>query len=127
MTTYINPVALEQFSGTDTWYRHGLLPSFLYTEGVKYLADNAQAHWLIDLIASHQIDPKVNREPFQVWTLEQLNADSHESVAYMQPDSNEPRIVEQKLGYTDFPFDSLGNPFRHLLVCDNVLMLKSEY
>lgn len=38
-------------------------------DGVKYMADEAGAYWLLDIIASYQTDAKIRREPFQVWEL----------------------------------------------------------
>ncbi len=39
---------LEQFYGTEKWYRH--FTGLVYTDGIKYLAENAGAYWLIDLV-----------------------------------------------------------------------------
>src|SRR3990167_5297686 len=68
----MNPEELESellsFSGTENWYRHPF--GIVYTDGVQFLAEQAQAYWLIDAIASHQHTAKVRREPFQVWTLQ---------------------------------------------------------
>ena len=55
---------LGQFTGDLQRYRHWTR-ALIYTPGVKHLAERAEAYWLIDLVASWQIDPKVRREPFQ--------------------------------------------------------------
>jgi hypothetical protein len=61
---------LRQFTGTETWYRHPLNPSVLYTDGVQYLAYHGSAYWLVDTIAIAQLYVKVlAEEEFQVWTL----------------------------------------------------------
>lgn len=44
--------SLEQFVGSTKLYKHWL--GIKYTDGVKYLANEAGAYWLIDAIASHQ-------------------------------------------------------------------------
>lgn len=44
---------LSPFTGTEHWYKHWL-GGLLYTDGVKYVADQAGAYWLIDAIASYQ-------------------------------------------------------------------------
>jgi len=59
---------LMQFTGTTQWYRNPLFPSFTYTDGVQFLAENAGCYWLIDFIFSHQLDVKIKNAPFQVWT-----------------------------------------------------------
>ena len=60
---------LQLFCGTEQYYKHFL--GIRYTDGVKYLAENAQCYCLIDAIASHQ--PIVNRihrlTEFQLWFL----------------------------------------------------------
>ena len=45
---------LRPFTGSATWYRHSLIPSVLYTDGAKYVADLARAYWLLDYIALAQ-------------------------------------------------------------------------
>jgi hypothetical protein len=41
---------LAQFSGTERYYR--IHPGLLATDGAKYLADEAGAYWLLDIIWS---------------------------------------------------------------------------
>lgn len=47
-------VALKSFTGTTRFYRHwaGIL---VFTDGAKFLADEAKAYWLIDAIAFRAI------------------------------------------------------------------------
>lgn len=63
---------LQRFNGSYTFYRH--FTGMVYTEGVKYLADEGGAHWLIDAIASYQRDRKLKALPwwpeFQLWYLD---------------------------------------------------------
>ena len=42
---------LNQFTGSETWYRHGINRNVLFTDGAKYVADHAGAYWLLDEIA----------------------------------------------------------------------------
>ncbi len=42
---------LRHFTGSEHWYQH-FQRRMLYTDGVKYLADNAQCYWLLDIIAT---------------------------------------------------------------------------
>jgi len=59
---------LEQFIGTENWYRHWT-KLLLYTDGVSFLAEAGKCFWLIDLVASYQTEPKYRKEEFQVWKL----------------------------------------------------------
>ena len=50
-----NPLTeLQQFTGTEQWFRHGLNRKVLYTDGVQYVAEQAGAYWLVDEIALAQ-------------------------------------------------------------------------
>ncbi len=111
--------SLNQFTGTENYYRHwtGLI---VFTDGVKYLADKAGAYWLIDLIASWQVRSKVKKCPFQIWELK-VNED-RTAVATMREDSDQPEVVRQEIPYTDFPLEKIK-----LYLVDGVLMLPSEY
>ena len=103
---------LEQFTGTEQYYKHWL--GINYTDGVKYLAERAGAYWLIDLIASYR-----RKEPFQIWRLEKKDKGW---LATMQEYSDQPVLVRQEIEYSDFPLDKI-----ELWLIDGVLLLKSEY
>jgi hypothetical protein len=62
----LDPLALAQFAGgTEHWHRHGLARSVCFTDGVKYVADQAGAYWLVDIIAiAQKLDAKVRHEEF---------------------------------------------------------------
>jgi len=130
MTTKTFP-NLSQHCGSLKRFRYGFMKSFLFTEGVQDLAEQAGAYWLIDLVASHQVVPKVKREPFQLWSLRKLpEGAKNAAVAECRRDSGEKAICKQLIPYTDFPFPS-GDVFEWY-VCDNeiggkTMLLKSEY
>lgn len=113
---------LEQFTGTENYYEHWS-GRITYTDGVKYLADNAGhgAYWLIDVIASYQ--PRVER--FQVWRIAKSGATG--AIITMRVDSDTPVSISQKISHTDFPFDRLGGIEFNLWLVDNILILPSEY
>ena len=46
---------LARFTGSERWYRHWSSPTIIYSEGVRHLAEEAAAYWLIDAIASHLV------------------------------------------------------------------------
>ena len=48
------------------------MKKYNYTDGVRYLAQNAECYWLLEFIFSHQLNAKIKREPFQVWKIEVL-------------------------------------------------------
>jgi len=55
---------LQHFTGSEKFYRHPLFRIFVYTEGVQFLAEKAEAYWLIDYILSNQVDEKIKAEEF---------------------------------------------------------------
>ena len=116
---------LAQFTGSASFTRHSLLPRMILTEGVKWLANEAQAHWLTDAIASYQHEPHVSVEHFQVWRL-QVDVATNRATLSMTDGNSDAEIVRQELDYTDFPL----NEITLWLIAQGahlVLMLPSEY
>ena len=113
---------LSQFNGSDTIYYH---PAFhyQYTEGVRYVAKNGGAWWLLDAIHSWQstaLKKSAKLQEFQLWTLK-IGKERSARLA-CQEDFNKPRLITQEIEYTDFPLTSLK-----IYVIDGLMMLPSEY
>jgi hypothetical protein len=66
--TSLDPHIMSRFTGSEHWYRHGLVPSITFTDGAKYGADAAGAYWLLDEIAP-AVRQESCAEEFQVWKL----------------------------------------------------------
>lgn len=116
---------LAQFTGSATFTRHGLVRSLLMTEGVAFLADQAEAHWLMDVIASYQHEARARAEPFQAWSLV-VDAVTRSAVLAMTDGNSSASIIRQDIEWTDFPLAEIA------LWCiaegdHRVLMLPSEY
>lgn len=119
---------LDQFTGTESYYRHRFLNSLLYTDGVKFLAEEGEAYWLIDAIASHQINPQVQSHPqlqeIQFW---ELSVDeSNSATLTCSWDTDEP-VVTQKIGLTDFPLKQVQIYVQAAEKGRKVMLLPSEY
>ncbi len=112
--------ALRQFTSTTSYYRHWL-SRFVYTDGVKYVADNGGAHWLLDAIASYQ--PKLLKDPmleeFQYWKLT-VSADQKATLV-CERDTDDV-VVTQNFSLTDFPLSEIS-----FYLVTGVLMLPSEF
>lgn len=116
---------LSQFYGTVNYHR--FTPFLVLTDGVKHLIDNADCHWLIDIIASFQgmIKKDAALQDIQFWSLLPYPKEgkpeiksvgkvwSHIKVAkgarpmayvVCNRDSGDTAIV-QEIDTTDFPFD----------------------
>lgn len=109
---------LRQFTGSEEFYRHNLNPSFVYTEGVQYLAEQAQAYWLVDYIFSYQHLASLKAEPFQTWKLEVAENAGKVTVT----DGNKNTLKTLAIEFTDFPLPEIT-----LWLVDKTLMLSSEY
>ena len=69
-TKTLTAADLRQFTGSENWYRHGLVRDVLYTDGAQYLAEHGGAYWLIDEIAlAQRHNKRVAAQEFQHWTL----------------------------------------------------------
>lgn len=112
-------VGLGDFYGTDEWYRHALNRQMLYTDGVKFFAENAGggAYWFLDIVATelfrHQVD-----QPFQHIRMTVGAAKARITA----DDGNGNYFWEKLIDYTDCP----DGEWRFYLT-DNVLLLPSEY
>ncbi len=116
---------LAQCHGTEHYYRHSLLKSFVYTDGVKLMADNAGAYWLIDAIASYQPEPRFHTEELKHFQLWELEVEGSTAVLTCKADSDRAPVVTQDILFTDFPFSIklYVEPCEDLMV----LLLTSEH
>lgn len=125
---------LGNFTGTDHWYRHGLRRSILMTDGVMWLAETAGAHWLTDIIVSHQTNRKVRAEEFQVWTLYVRKGEAaltypagrdkpsyvprpYDAIVVCTNGNDDVPVVSQRIHYTDFPLSSITLYFENSVIC----------
>ena len=119
-TRALDPHIMSQFTGSEHWYRHGLVPSITFTDGAKYVADAAGAYWLLDEIAlAQRFDTKVAAEEFQVWKLT-VNADS--TATLVCEDGNHNVVCTKQIPFTDFPPEGVSLWFEN-----NVIYLPSEH
>jgi len=109
---------LAQFTGTEHHYRYSPLFRTKLTDGAKYVADEAGAYWLMDIISSMQLDTRIRNEEFQVWELTVTGV----SGVVACGDGNGNEIYTQSIEYTDFPLSHIKFYFD-----DDVIMLPSEY
>ncbi|MDE3235497.1 MAG: hypothetical protein KGO81_06040 [Bacteroidota bacterium] len=105
-------------NGTVHYFRH-TLSHFLYTDAVNELATECGAYWLIDLIISHQCNPLVMAESFQVWQLKRVEKNAFYILC---TDGNDNKVTSQDIPYSDFPFDTVT-----IWCIDGILLFPSEY
>jgi hypothetical protein len=110
---------LDQFTGSEHWYRHWLNPMITYTDGARYVAETGDAYWLLDAIVSHQCQPAVRALDFQVWTLKV--ADNRTATLSCE-DGDHNVAVTQRIEFTDFPLNEIALWFQN-----EIIFLPSEY
>ena len=108
---------LAQAIGTSQYWK--VFPDFLITDGVKIMVEFCEANWLITEIFLLSRNEKVRKNDFVVWKLT-LNGTSAVLTA---DDGNYNELIREGIPFTDFPL-SEGISF---YLCDNVLLLPSEY
>ena len=112
----MNPISkadLAQFTGTSHYYLHTFNNAVISTEGIQYLAENAECYWLIDAIASHLASRAFNEAAkhderiglLHFWKL--AVHDDRSATLKAVADSGEPAFIQQEIPFTDFPFDDI--------------------
>lgn len=92
---------LAQFVCTEHYYRAN--HSFVYTDGVKYLAEATCCYWLLDEISLSQ--PRIKEmkdeklQHFQFWT---LTSENNKGCLICERDSGD-IVLKHDYVYTDFP------------------------
>ena len=126
MTMTLEEADLRQFTGSEQWYQHGLVPKITFTNGAKHVADAGGAYWLLDEIAlAQKFNKKVAAEEFQVWKLLRDDAalgNTGNGATLSCDDGNGNIVYSKRISFTDFPLPAI------ILYCtDNVILLPSEY
>ena len=119
MNTHELQTNLSHFTGTENYYR--VMPRLVITDGVQYLASQANSYWLVSAIYSHLMSNAIYSE-FVVARLTVIG----KTADLVLDDGNDRVIAKQAIEYTDFPLDEM------CIYCSYqektwVLLLPSEY
>ena len=121
---------LAQCIGTEGWHRVRKGDnSFLFTDGVKMMAEMCEAYWLITYIYSYQTAlPKHIHDDMQVWEVV-VYENNHAKITLSG--GNLKKIFAEEIPFTDFPLrdiklwvEQTGDMDGNLT---NVLLLPSEH
>lgn len=123
---------LRHFTGDLERWRHPLNRKLLFTPGVQFLAEQAGAWWLIDVVAtwlaSREFAAAARQDrrllDIQFWKLA-VGGDKS-AILTAVADAGEPPFIRQVIEFTDFPLAEID------LYCvfdgtHSTLMLPSEY
>lgn len=115
---------LSQFHGSQCIYSLPICRT-LYTKGVQYLAQAANAYWLLT-DASVMGKSLMDKSTFITVDFKRYTQAEREDIGFdaiiAYSDGNDNVLTEQKYYITDFPLDEL-----RLFFVDNTLLLPSEY
>jgi hypothetical protein len=111
--------SLQNFTGTTEYHRHW--SGMRFTDGVRFLAEEAKAYWLLDLIASWQRDALEDRWLFEFQLWEVFVRPARTAVVVCSRDS-EDEAFRQEISYTDFPLD-----YMKLYVERGIVLLPTEH
>jgi hypothetical protein len=95
---------LAEFYGSENLYHRSTPIVIYYTDGIKWLQENVDCYWLMDLIASYQTTKFKKANERQFWKV--LVTDN--SAVITCDDGNGNISVTQSIDYTDFPLPSLS-------------------
>lgn len=111
---------LDQFTGSETWWRHPLNRRVTFTDGVRFLAEQAGAYWLIDEILL--IQPKAAKLGLPDWQFWRLTVHADKSATLLCHDGDGVIAYAKEIGWTDFPLNRV-----ELWFTNDVLYLPSEH
>jgi hypothetical protein len=105
---------MSQFTGSEHWYRFGIVPDITCTDGAKYVADAAGTYWFLDEIAIAQKYVKeVAAEEFQVW---KLIVKDDDSATLICEDGNDNVVFTKAIAFTDFPKEGVTLWFENKVI-----------
>lgn len=101
----LNAADLEQFTGSESFYRHSINRKVVFTEGAHHVAEAGGAFWLLDEIALIQpYDMRVAATPFQAWT---LTVRDDRTATLDCADGNNNVVFTKEIAFTDFPLKTI--------------------
>lgn len=118
---------LSQFIGTEQWCRHAINRNLIYTDGVKFFAENGGDHgayWFLDKVAC-EITPLLKRQK-EAFACITLRVNIQEEAIIIATDGNEASLAAYDIHYTDMQ----AGDWKFYLIDDGThitLLLPGEY
>lgn len=137
--TKIDPAHLALFTGTGEYHRFSPFFKNAYlTDGAKFLAEQAGAYWLTDVIGSYLPRLAAHGEEFAVASITKHK--KGQGCIFRLTNGNDGKeaplvkYAHQNIPFTDFPFADLGDEFKLYVQRGEtpggpawVILLPSEY
>jgi hypothetical protein len=109
--------ALAHCTGSEHWYRHPLVRSCLYTDGVQTFAEMAGAYWFLDIVAT-EVLPFQKRQEFILVTMTVTGS----AARIVADDGNGKSFWSRDIDFTDCPEGEWK-----FYVINNTVLVPSEY
>jgi hypothetical protein len=111
-------IDLSQFYGTEKYHKTFVFsPNLKHTDGVQYFAEQAEAFWFLDIVAT-EFYPFSDKYPFMA-----INMQVEDGKALIAVEDGDLKtLTTKKIEHTDCP-----DGIYCFYLTDNVLMLTSEY
>jgi hypothetical protein len=98
---FLTITELKQFTGTSQYYKHCLYGNnFVYTDGVRYVAQQGHCYWLIDEIVfllKQQLIKKHYSEFYSIL----VTVNENKSAKILATDGNDNVLAITKIEFTD--------------------------
>lgn len=82
--------------GTENYYRHALIRTVVFTDGVKDYCEEFGAFWFVDIIASYQTSDFRRKNPFQCWYMGEIEKEKL-SQDIICEDGNDNELLRQSV------------------------------
>lgn len=118
---------LAYFTGTEQWYRNPFNIRMIYTDGVKFFAENGGeqgAYWFIDVMAT-EVCPLLDRKK-QYFGSVVMRVKDDKTAVIIVTDGNEGQLATYDIEFTDMQ----RGEWRFYLIEEGVhrvMLLPSEY
>lgn len=101
-TQEIRAIFDESRNGANEFYRHPLARRFIYTDGVKEVAEKAGAYWLLDIIGTEFVPAYLKATDPGMGIIEMFVTNGKAKII-LTTDDDAPPVHTRKIEYTDFP------------------------
>lgn len=123
--------AMNMSCGSENWYKHSVVPSLVFTDGVHYVRSKAGAYWLVDLVASYMPAVlKAVKELKETFFVVRIETDDEQIGLFTitreewteEGDVKTVDVVRQNIEHTDLPAGADIKFFLELAQLDPVVM-----
>jgi hypothetical protein len=119
---------LNQFTGTENYYKFSILFKQQLTDGIKFLCEKLKCYWLMDIVGSvSHLKAIQENESFILWKFKKIgkgfNIKAYSDFNKDDENFNKEHLLYSQDGlYTDFPLNEF-----EFYECNKIILLKSEY